>query len=221
MISKLFIFPNYLVLLLSSFKDCILQPFALDVQSEKYQWDDMCVELMVDFWALNVAVQIFSLQDCSWEEQGFSLLSRLYSETSSVVLDDKHRTAYNLTYNTLSTIPNVDTSKFRRAVWNYILCLYGIRYSSTLFLPCSLLGTCERVCGTEFVRRWAGSFVMSLCVCLSRHDDYNYQEVNQLLRRDLKTFIKRACCYPERLSGSDLREAMKELQYSEKVLAPF
>ncbi|CAG0916073.1 unnamed protein product [Notodromas monacha] len=116
------------------------------------------------------------IQDCSWEDQGFSLLSRLYSDVSSVYLDDKHRTAYNLTYNTLSTIRNVDTSKFRRAVWNYILCLYGIR-----------------------------------------HDDYNYQEVNQLLSRELKTFIKRACCCPERLSGDDLRYAMAELQYSEKV----
>lgn len=71
---------------------------------------------------------------------------------------------------------NVDTSKFRRAIWNYIQCIYGIR-----------------------------------------HDDYDYGEVNQLLERPLKMFIKTACCFPERITKSDYDSILKELQHSEKV----
>lgn len=43
-------------------------------------------------------------------------------------LDEKFRAAYNLTYCTMGGIKNVDTSKFRRAIWNYIQCIYGIRH---------------------------------------------------------------------------------------------
>lgn len=43
-------------------------------------------------------------------------------------LDDKFRAAYNLTYFTMGGIKNVDTSKFRRAIWNYIQCIFGIRH---------------------------------------------------------------------------------------------
>lgn len=70
----------------------------------------------------------------------------------------------------------MDTSKFRRAIWNYIQCIYGIR-----------------------------------------HDDYDYGEVNQLLERPLKMFIKTACCFPERITKSDYDSILKELQHSEKV----
>ena len=44
------------------------------------------------------------------------------------LLDQKFRAAYNLTYFTMGGIKNVDTSKFRRAIWNYIQCIYGIRH---------------------------------------------------------------------------------------------
>lgn len=70
----------------------------------------------------------------------------------------------------------MDTSKFRRAIWNYIQCIYGIR-----------------------------------------HDDYDYNEVNQLLDRTLKTFIKTACCFPDRITKKDYDSVLVELQDSEKV----
>lgn len=70
----------------------------------------------------------------------------------------------------------MDTSKFRRAIWNYIQCIFGIR-----------------------------------------HDDYDYGEVNQLLERPLKMFIKTACCFPERITKTDYDSILKELQHSEKV----
>lgn len=70
----------------------------------------------------------------------------------------------------------VDTSRFRRAIWNYIQCMFGIR-----------------------------------------HDDYDYNEVNQLLERSLKTFIKSAVCYPERVTKRDYDRVMREFKHSEKV----
>lgn len=71
---------------------------------------------------------------------------------------------------------DVDTSRFRRAIWNYIQCLLGIR-----------------------------------------HDDYDYGEINQLLERSLKTFIKSACCYPERVTKKDYDRVLREFKHSEKV----
>ena len=79
-------------------------------------------------------------------------------------------------YFSLGDIMNVDTTMFRRAVWNYIHCMYGIR-----------------------------------------HDDYNYGEVNQMLERNLKAYIKTVTCYPERLTKKDYDNVMREFKHSEKV----
>jgi len=66
----------------------------------------------------------FRVQDYSWDDHGYSLVNRLYNDVG-FLLDDKFRVAYNLTYKTLAGRQNVDTSKFRRSIWNYIQCLYG------------------------------------------------------------------------------------------------
>ncbi|XP_031638139.1 sestrin homolog [Contarinia nasturtii] len=117
----------------------------------------------------------FRVQDYSWDDHGFSLVNRLYNDVGDL-LDLKFRSAYNLTYFTMADKTNVDTSKFRRAIWNYIQCIYGIR-----------------------------------------HDDYDYGEVNQLLERSLKIFIKTACCFPERITKKDYDSILTELKHSEKV----
>lgn len=119
--------------------------------------------------------QTFRIQDYSWDDHGYSLVNRLYNDVG-FYLDEKFRAAYNLTYYTIAGRTNVDTSKFRRAIWNYIQCIYGIR-----------------------------------------HDDYDYGEVNQLLDRSLKMFIKTACCFPERITKPDYDSVLVELQHSEKV----
>lgn len=119
--------------------------------------------------------QTFRIQDYSWDDHGYSLVNRLYNDVG-FYLDDKFRVAYSLTYYTIAGRTNVDTSKFRRAIWNYIQCIYGIR-----------------------------------------HDDYDYGEVNQLLDRTLKMFIKTACCFPERITKTDYDNVLNELQQSEKV----
>lgn len=65
-------------------------------------------------------------QDYSWEDHGFSLVNRLYPDVGQM-LDEKFQMAYNLTYNTMATHKDVDTSMLRRAIWNYIHCMFGIR----------------------------------------------------------------------------------------------
>lgn len=50
-----------------------------------------------------------------------------------------------------------------------------------------------------------------------RHDDYDYGEVNKLLDRPLKTFIKTAVCFPDRITKKDYESVLVELLDSEKV----
>ena len=120
-------------------------------------------------------IPTFRVQDYSWDDHGYSLVNRLYSEVGNL-LDDKFKTTASLTYNTMGGRQDVDTTRFRRAIWNYIQCIYGIR-----------------------------------------HDDYDYGEVNQLVERSLKTFIKTACCFPERLTRRDYDRVMREFLHSEKI----
>ncbi|KAG8238934.1 hypothetical protein J437_LFUL000772 [Ladona fulva] len=120
-------------------------------------------------------IPTFRVQDYSWDDHGYSLVNRLYNDVGNL-LDEKFKTAYNLTYYTMGGMKDVDTSRFRRAIWNYIQCMFGIR-----------------------------------------HDDYDYGEVNQLLERSLKAFIKSACCFPERVTKKDYDSVLREFKHSEKV----
>jgi hypothetical protein len=73
-------------------------------------------------------VHTFSyIQDYTWENHGFSLVNRLYSDIGHL-LDEKFRMVYNLTYNTMATHEDVDTTTLRRALFNYVHCMFGIRY---------------------------------------------------------------------------------------------
>lgn len=117
----------------------------------------------------------FRINDFDWDDQGFSMISKFYDDVAQL-LDDKFRTIYNLTYGTMGRHSSIDTSLFRRASWNYIQCLWGIR-----------------------------------------HDDYDYSEVNELLHRKLKAYIKTASCYPELCCREEYRNIMKDFQQSEKV----
>lgn len=130
-----------------------------------------------DFASRNPQMDIstFKVQDYSWEEHGFSLINRLYPDMGQM-LDDKFSCTFNLTYNTLGKVENVDTSTFRRATWNYIHLVFGIY-----------------------------------------HDDYLYTEVNKLMERSYKQYIKGVACFPEKVSIDDYLGFMPELTHSEKV----
>ncbi|KAL0280570.1 UNVERIFIED_CONTAM: hypothetical protein PYX00_001829 [Menopon gallinae] len=120
-------------------------------------------------------IPTFRVQDYSWDDHGYSLVNQLYNDVGTL-LDEKFKTTYNLTYYTMGGRKDVDTSRFRMAVWNYIQCIFGIR-----------------------------------------HDDYDYGEVNQLLERSLKAFIKSTCCYPECITKRDYDRVLREFEHSEKV----
>lgn len=55
------------------------------------------------------------------------------------------------------------------------------------------------------------------CLYGIMHDDFNYSQVNQLLDRNLKSYIKTVTCYPERLTKKDYDSCMQEFRHSEKV----
>ncbi|MBN3306759.1 SESN3 protein, partial [Amia calva] len=117
----------------------------------------------------------FRAQDYTWEDHGFSLINRLYSDIGPM-LDEKFRTVYNLTYYNMASHEDVDTTMLRRALFNYVHCMYGIRY-----------------------------------------DDYDYGEVNQLLERSLKVYIKTVTCYPERTTRRMYDSYWRQFRHSEKV----
>ncbi|XP_056150664.1 sestrin-3 [Lampris incognitus] len=91
--------------------------------------------------------QVFRVQDYSWEDHGFSLVNRLYSDIGHL-LDDRFRS--------VTALPSSHSPDLTRAIWNYIHYVLGIRY-----------------------------------------DDYDYGEVNQLMERDLKFYIKAVTCFPD------------------------
>jgi hypothetical protein len=50
-----------------------------------------------------------------------------------------------------------------------------------------------------------------------RYDDYDYGEVNQLLERSLKVYIKTVTCYPERTTKRMYDSYWRQFTHSEKV----
>ena len=64
-------------------------------------------------------------QEYSWGEQCFALISHYLPKTGER-LDQQFDLTYYLTYETFSDSINVDTLPFRRAIWYYVLRLYGI-----------------------------------------------------------------------------------------------
>lgn len=54
------------------------------------------------------------------------------------------------------------------------------------------------------------------------YDDYDYGEVNQLLERNLKIYIKTVACYPEKTTKRVYTQFWRHFKHSEKVLShPF
>ncbi|XP_068584699.1 sestrin-2 isoform X1 [Cebidichthys violaceus] len=66
-------------------------------------------------------------QDYSWEDHGFSLVNRLLPDMGQL-LDEKFQVVSTMTYHRMAMHEGVDTHTLRKALWNYIHCLYGIRY---------------------------------------------------------------------------------------------
>ncbi|XP_065585446.1 sestrin-3-like [Cyrtonyx montezumae] len=119
--------------------------------------------------------QVFRVQDYSWEDHGFSLVNRLYSDIGHL-LDEKFRVVDGLQSSAMAKRQGCEPSVFKRGIWNYIHCMFGIRY-----------------------------------------DDYDYAEVNHLLERMLKVYIKTVTCYPEKTNPEMFDRFWKQFKHSEKV----
>uniref|UniRef100_A0A8C6YL44 SESN3 protein n=1 Tax=Nothoprocta perdicaria TaxID=30464 RepID=A0A8C6YL44_NOTPE len=117
--------------------------------------------------------QVF--RDYSWEDHGFSLVNRLYSDIGHL-LDEKFRRVGGLQSSAMAKRQGCEPSVFKRGIWNYIHCMFGIRY-----------------------------------------DDYDYAEVNHLLERMLKVYIKTVTCYPEKTNPEMFDRFWKQFKHSEKV----
>ena len=68
----------------------------------------------------------------------------------------------------------------------------------------------EELCGSRGVSD-------SFWVSLFRYDDYDYGEVNQLLERNLKVYIKTVACYPEKTTRRMYNHFWRHFRHSEKV----
>lgn len=123
----------------------------------------------------SLKIPTYVVQDYSWDDHGYSLMSRLYTEIAGL-LDDKFQVTQGMTYYKMGYKQNVDTSTFRRAIWNYIHCLFGMY-----------------------------------------HDDYDYGEIDHMLEKNLKWYVKAATCLPENIAHRNYRSFMKEFFHSEKV----
>ncbi|XP_051925051.1 sestrin-3 [Hippocampus zosterae] len=111
--------------------------------------------------------QVFRVQDYSWEDHGFSLANRLYSDIGHL-LDERFRS--------VTAVTSPHGPELKRAVWNYIHCMLGIRY-----------------------------------------DDYDYGEVDRLLERDLKVYIKAVACFPDPSRSSARPLGWAPLKTSERI----
>ncbi|CAL1287134.1 unnamed protein product [Larinioides sclopetarius] len=103
-------------------------PSALNAQfecdTEKFVDDDLTFTKRA-YSTTDGHVSDFIIQDCTWDDHAYSLLNRYYNDVGTI-LDEKFKVAYDLTYYTMGHKENVDTTIFRRAVWNYIHRIYGI-----------------------------------------------------------------------------------------------
>uniref|UniRef100_A0A672NQR1 Sestrin-3-like n=1 Tax=Sinocyclocheilus grahami TaxID=75366 RepID=A0A672NQR1_SINGR len=80
----------------------------------------------------------------------------------------------------------------KRAIWNYIHCIYGIRYPG------------------KKQSNYIDTFAL-------RYDDYDYGEVNRLLERGLKLYIKAVACYPDSSKTPLCPLSWASVKASEKV----
>ncbi|EGG16331.1 sestrin-like protein [Cavenderia fasciculata] len=127
-----------------------------------------------DFDVSSKDYTIFSVQDYSWKEHGYELVSRIFPDAAPL-LDEEFSFVYTMTYYRFNNSTDIDTLPFRRAVWYYV----------------------QRVKG--------------MC-----HDDYNYQEVNMFLSRNLKYYVKKAVCFPDNISKIDYSKLGYDLKPDEK-----
>lgn len=129
----------------------------------------------VDFFMASRAQKcsVLRVQDYSWDTQCYAIVSRFFPASADAI-DDVFREIYSLTYRTLGSSDDVDTTKYRQAVWHYAQSLLGVR-----------------------------------------NDDFDYRQINLVLDRKLKVYVKKIVCAPETITKEDW-EFSDVLTYSER-----
>jgi len=129
--------------------------------------EDMCEVLAggsVRYVTYDPSHRPFYASDFNWRNHGYEIVERLMPRTAQL-LNDTLAFTYSMTDNSLCSVPQVDSSPLRRAIWNYTQKVYGLDY-----------------------------------------DDYNYREVNVLLSRHTKAYLKKAACVPHQLESEDFAQ---------------
>lgn len=88
------------------------------------------------------------------------------------------------------------------------------KFNTAYHMTYNTLATREHV-DTSKLRRAVWMYIH--CTCGIMFDDYNYGEVNQLMERPLKLFIKTASCFPELTTKTIYDAFWKQFRHSEKV----
>eukprot|EP00727_Mastigamoeba_balamuthi_P006207 m51a1_g2205 hypothetical protein (518) ;mRNA; r:173825-175672 len=78
-----------------------------------------------DFGSRPKEFNVFSAQDYCWTEHGYELINRFFSEAASI-LDDLFSHIQKLTYKTFAKHSNIETDRFRRAIWHYVQRIHGV-----------------------------------------------------------------------------------------------
>lgn len=74
-------------------------------------------------------IPTFKVVEFTWIDNAYEMINRLTGSSElAELLDRKMKIAYDLTYNTLATKKDVNTSELRRAIWIYIQVLAGLFY---------------------------------------------------------------------------------------------
>jgi sestrin len=128
----------------------------------------------VDFDVRSKEYSLFRMETFSWGDQGYATLSRYHPHLADL-LEDEFREIKELSYGFIGGEEGIDTFKFRRCIWNYVLRMKGIM-----------------------------------------DEEYLYSEVNELLDRKVKSYIKTMACYPQLTTFGQWKSYL-ELLDTEKV----
>uniref|UniRef100_A0A1I7XRF0 Si:zfos-80g12.1 n=1 Tax=Heterorhabditis bacteriophora TaxID=37862 RepID=A0A1I7XRF0_HETBA len=88
------------------------------------------------------------------------------------------------------------------------------KFDLTQRLTYSFMGGYDNVDTTAY-RNAVWNYIQALFGI--RHDDYDYAEVNALLSREMKTFVKTTACFPHRMTDELRSAVMTEFKASEKI----
>jgi hypothetical protein len=136
----------------------------------------------------------------NWDNDGYALVHQVLDGLAPL-LGSELQHIRSLTYNRFGDAEgNIDTSAFRDAVWHYT----------------------HRIKGKTKTRRKKRKKRRKSCLLTFvftsglLDDDYNYAEVNQLLTRQIKYYIKKITCFPQTVTMADFLHLGLDLLPSEK-----